>query len=104
MNLDIKKIIKELSVIFARLINHYKFNYQTKFSAKFDIQDEDNQVLDEIEFFNKLNIDHKLTETDTDNTDIKSPLQHQTHQQGMKDSGWRFEKGNSMTMFFLQNR
>ena len=32
----IKKIMKELSVIYARLINQYKFKYQTVFSARFD--------------------------------------------------------------------
>ena len=32
----VNKIIKVLSVIYARLINQYKFNYQTFFSAKID--------------------------------------------------------------------
>ena len=31
----INKIIKELSVIYARLINQYKFKYHTLFSASF---------------------------------------------------------------------
>ena len=35
----INKIMKELSVIYARLINQYKFKYQTVFSARFDKQD-----------------------------------------------------------------
>ena len=35
------KIIKELSVIYARLKNQYKFNYQNIFSARFDKRDED---------------------------------------------------------------
>ena len=43
----INKIIKELSVIYARLINQNKFRYHTVISARFDKQDEDNQVLDE---------------------------------------------------------
>ena len=30
----IKKIMKEYSVIYARLINQYKFKYQTVFSAR----------------------------------------------------------------------
>ena len=38
----INKIMKELSVIYARLINQYKFKYQTVFSARFDKQNEDN--------------------------------------------------------------
>ena len=32
----INKILKELTVIYARLINQYKFKYQTVFSARFD--------------------------------------------------------------------
>ena len=30
----VKKIMKELSVIYARIINQYKFEYQTVFSAR----------------------------------------------------------------------
>ena len=45
----INKIMKELAVICARLINHYKFRYQTVFSARFDKQDEDDQLRDETE-------------------------------------------------------
>ena len=44
------KTMKELSVVYARL-NQYKFRYQTVFSARFNKQNEDNQVLDETEFF-----------------------------------------------------
>ena len=86
------KIMKELSVIYARLINQYKFKYQTVFLAGFDKQDEDNQVLDETESFINLNINHNLTRSDLDKIDIKSPLEHQIQQQDIKDSGWRFDK------------
>ena len=99
---SIDKIMKELSVIYARLINQYKFKYQTVFSARFDKQIEDNQVLDETELFNNLNIHHNLTQTDIDYIDIISPLEHQIQQQEMKDSGWRFDKINSMTIYFYK--
>ena len=98
----INKIRKELSVIYARLMNQYKFKYQTVFSARFDKQDEDNQLLDEKEFFNNLNINHNLTESDLDKIGIKSPLEHQIHQQEMKDSEWRIDKINSMTVYFYK--
>ena len=98
----INKIMKELSIIYARLINQYKFRYQTVFSARFDKQDEDNHVLDETELFINLNINHNLTESDIDKTDIKSPLEHQIQQQELKDSGWRFDKVNSMTVYFYK--
>ena len=98
----INKIMKELSVIYARLINQYKFKYQTVFSARFDKQDEDNQILDETELFINLNINHNLTQSDLDNINIISPLEFQIQQQEMKDSGWRFDKINSMTIYFYK--
>ena len=98
----INKIIKELSVIYARLINQYKFRYHIVFSATFDKQGEDNQVLDETELFINLKIKHSLTESDLDEIDVRSSLEHQIQQQKMKDSGWRFEKNNSMTVYFYK--
>ena len=80
----INKIIKELSVTYARLINQYKFNYQTVFPARFDKQDEDNQLLDETKIFVKLNINHNLTESDLDKIDVKSPLEHRIQQREME--------------------
>ena len=85
----IKKIVKELSVTYARLINQNKFKYQAVFSARFDKQDEDNELLDETEIFINLNNSHMLTETDIDIIAIKSPLEHEIQIQEMKESGWR---------------
>ena len=98
----IKKIMKEMSVIYARLINQNKFKYQRVFSARFSKQNEDNQLLDETELFNKLNINHNLTETDINKIDVKSPLEHQIQQHGIKDSGWRFDKNDTMTAFYYK--
>ena len=60
MKLDI--LIKSWKnyLFYARLINQYEFTYQTVFSARFDKQDEYDQVLDETEFFINLNINHNL--------------------------------------------
>ena len=91
-----------MSVIYARLINQFKFRYRTVFSARFDKQNEDNQILDEIELFINLNINHNLTQTDLDNINVVSSLEHQIQQQEMKDSGWRFVKINSMTIYFYK--
>ena len=49
-----------------------------------------------------MNINHNLTETDFDNIDVKSPLEHQIQQQEMEDSAWRFDKFNSMTVYFYK--
>ena len=98
----INKIMKELSVIYARLINQYKFKYQTVFSARFDKQDENDQLLDETELFINLNMNYNITQSDIDNINIKSPLEHQIQKHEMKDSGWRFDKINSMTIYFYE--
>ena len=98
----INKIIKELSVIYARLINQYKFKNQTVVSARFDKQEEDNQVLVETELFINLKINQNLTEGDLDNIDIKSPLEHQIQQQEKKNSGWRFDKNISVKIYFYR--
>ena len=98
----INKIMREMAIIYARLINQYKFRYQTVFSARFDKQDEDGQLLDETELFINFNINQNLTQSDTDNIDIVSPLGHQKQQLVMRDSGWRFDKVNSMTIYFYK--
>ena len=101
-NRYINKIMKELAVIYARLINQYKFKYQVVFSARFDKQDEDDQLLDETELFINLNINHNLTQTDINNIDVVSPLENQKLQVEMRDSGWRFDKIDSMTKCFYK--
>ena len=98
----INKIVKELAVIYARLLNQYKFKNQTVFSARFDKQDENNLLLDETELFINLNINHNLTQTDINNIDVVSPFEHQKQQQEMNDSGRRFDKINSMTVYFMK--
>ena len=101
MKFAFNEIMKELSVIYGRLINQYKFKYQTVFSARFDKQDEDNQVIDEIELFIFLNINHNLTQSDIDNFDVVSPLEFQKQQKEMRDSGWRFDKNYFNDSIFL---
>ena len=93
----IKKIIKELSVIYARLINQYKFKYHTLFSASFYKINEEDQRNNEIELYMNLNINHNLTESDIDNIDVRSQLEHQIQNQEMKESGWIFDKIKSFS-------
>ena len=98
----INKIMREMSIIYARLINQYKFKYQCVFSARFDKQNEDGLLLDETELFINLNMNHNLTQSDIDNINITFPLEHQIQKQEMKDSGWRFDKLYSMTIYFYE--
>ena len=76
-NLYVNKIVKEMAKIYARLIDHYKFKYQTVFSARFDNQDEDDQILDEVDLFLSLNINRNLTESEIDKIDVRSQLEQQ---------------------------
>ena len=90
-------VIKKLSNIYARLINQHKFRYQTVFLVVFDKQ------YDEKELIIDLNINHNLTQTDIDKIDFISPLKHKIHDEEMKDSGWRLDKINSMTVYFYND-
>ena len=98
----VNKILKELSVIYARLINQYKFKYHIIFSASFYKIDEEDQRSDEIELIINLNINNNLTESDIDNTDVKSQLEHQIQSQETKESGWIFDKINAMKIRFYK--
>ena len=67
-----------------------------------DKQDEDGQLLDETELFINLIINQSLTQSDLGKIDIRSPLEYQIQKQEMKDSGWRFDKLYSMTIYFYK--
>ena len=98
----INKIIKELSVIYARLMNQYKFKYHTLFSASFYKINEEGQRNIEIELYINLNINHNLTESDINSIEVKSQLEHQIQIQETKESGRIFEKINSMKISFYK--
>ena len=82
-------IIKELSVIYPRLINQYKLKYHTLFSASFYKINEEDQRYNEIELYINLKISHNLTEPDIDNIDVGSQLEHQIQNQEMKESFYK---------------
>ena len=47
----IDKILKETAIIYARLINQYKYKHQILFSVSFHRINEENKRSDEIRFF-----------------------------------------------------
>ena len=96
----INKILEEMATIYARLINQYKFNYHMLFSASFCRNFEEDQRNNEIEKFINLSINHNLTETDHIGIDVKSQLENQIQIQETMDSGWIFDKINSMIIKF----
>ena len=98
----IKKILKEMATIYARLINQYKFKYHILFSGSFYKFIEEDHRSDETVLFNNLNINQNLTENVLDKTDNKSQLQHQNQNQETNESGWIFDKIISMKKKFLK--
>ena len=99
----INQIIKEVSVIYARSLNQNKFKYHTVFSASFYKINEEDQRNNDIELYINLNINHNLTESDIDNIDVRSQLEHQIQSQEKKESGWIFDKINSMKLSFYKS-
>ena len=98
----LNKIVKELSVIYARLINQYKFKYHTLFSASFYKIYEEDQRYNQIELYMNLKINNNLTESDIDIFDVRSQLEKQFQIQELKESGWLFDKINSMKISFYK--
>ena len=96
------KIIKELSVIYARVINQNKQKYHTLFSASFYKINEEDQRNNETELFINLKNNHILTESDIDNIDVRSQLEHQIQIQEIKKSGCKFDKINSTKISFYK--
>ena len=99
----VSKFLKEMATIYARLINQYKFIYHILFSASFYKINEEDERSDEIELFINLNINNNLTESDIDNIDVKSQFGHQIQIQETKESGWIFDKINSIKIRFYKN-
>ena len=92
-----------MSTIYARLKNQNKFKYDVFFSGSFYKINEEDQRNDATELFIDFNINHNLTETDIDNIDVKSQLEHPIQIQETKDSGWIFDKNNLMKIRFYKN-
>ena len=101
----INKILKELSVIYARIMNRYTLKKHTLFSASFYEIKEENQRKYETELFIHLNINSKSTEKDIDKIDVKSHLERQTQFQETKESVWIFEEfiSRKISFFKLEN-
>ena len=98
----INKILREMAIVYARLINQYKFKYHIIFSASFHKIIEKDQRSDEIELLINSNNNNNLTETDINKIDVKSQLEHQIQIQETKESGWIFDKINSMKIRFYK--
>ena len=97
-----KSYKKWLATIYARSINQNKFKSHIYFSATSYKNNEEDQRDNETDLFNNLNINHKLTEKDIKDIDVKSQLEHQIQVQEMKESGWLFDEINSRKIKFYK--
>ena len=73
------------------------------FSARFDKQVENYQIIDEIELYINLNDNQKLTNLDTQNIDVRSRLEKKMQNRETTDSGWIFDKNYFNDKLIRQN-
>ena len=82
-NID-NTILKGMAKIHANLKNQFNFKYQVVFLARFDKQNQNDQVLEEVELYNNLKNNRNLTESHFGNNDVRSQLEQQIHNQETK--------------------
>ena len=73
--IHINKIVIEMSTIYAKLINHFKFKNQLTFLVLFIKYGEDNELLSEIELPITIFITHNLTQSEFDKIKIQWTLE-----------------------------
>ena len=96
----IDKIFKEMAHIYAKFINQYKFKYQLSFMLLFYKFEEDGDIRKEAEMTVTLNMTNNLTQSEIDNVDIQWDLEARKQNLEMRESGWNFQRVNSMTISF----
>ena len=96
----IDQIFKKLSHIYARFINQYKFKYQLSFMLLFYKFEEDGDIRKEAEMTINLNMTSNLTQSEIDNVNFQWELEARKQNLEMQESGWVFQRINSMTKSF----
>ena len=93
---DLNNIFKEMSIIYGRLINQFKFKHLVVFSVIFD-----KETHEEIEQFFSLKVNQRSTRIDIGKYDLERELDGQIENLERKIvSGWRFSKTVTMTIYF----
>ena len=95
--LDLDNIFKEMAKIYGRLINQYKFKNQVFFLVIFD-----KETRSELEQYISLEVNKNLTSGDIEKYDLGRKTFVLIENLEMKDSGWRFYKIASMTIYFYK--
>ena len=96
----VDKIFKEMSHIYAKFINQYKFKYQLSFMLLFYKFEEDGDIRKEAEMTVNLNMTNNLTQSEIDNVNVQWDLEARKQNLEMQESGWVFQRVNSMTISF----
>ena len=65
------KIFKEMSHVYAKFINQYKFKNQLSFMVLFNKFEEDGDIRKEAEMSINLNLTNNLTQSEIDNVKIQ---------------------------------
>ena len=96
----VDKIFKEMSHRYAKFINQYKFKYQLSFMLLFYKFEEDGDIRKEAEMTINLNMTNNLTQSEIDNVNVQWDLEARKQNLEMQESGWVFQRVNSMTISF----
>ena len=96
----VDKIFEEMSHIYAKYINQYKFKYQLSFMLLFYKFEEDGDIRKEAEMSINLNMTNNLTQSEIDNANIQWDLEARKQNLEMRESGWVFQRVNSMTISY----
>ena len=96
----INKLFKEMSHIYAKFINQYKFKYQLSFMLLFYEFEEDGDIRKKAKMSINLNMTNNLTQSEIDNVDIQWDLEARKQNIELQESGWVFQRVNSMTISF----
>ena len=96
----INEIMEELSHLYAKLKDQYKFNYQLTFLLLFNKSEEYNEITSETELLNTLSTTHNLTQSEIDKINMQWDLENSIQSIEMRESGWNFQKINTMGFSF----
>ena len=96
----INDIFKEIAHIYAKFINQYKFKYQLYFMLLFNKFEEDGDIRKEAEMVVNLSMVNNLTQSEIDNANIQWEVEARKQNLEMRESGWNFQRVNSMTISF----
>ena len=96
----IDEIFKEMAHVYAKFINQYKCKYKLSFMLLFYKFEEDGDIRKEAEMTITLNMTNNLTQSEIDNVNIQWDVEARKQNLEMRESGWIFQRVNSMTISF----